>query len=549
MADIELTLFAPYNEEAVVLGDFSDWEAVPMDKGEDGVFRIRLELEDGSYRYRFRVRSKSWFYEADSWVEVVDPYAGEVEDSAEGAGILRVSGGERILDAYRWQHDDKPLPADHQLVIYELHVGDFSGGDGDAGSSGSFRDVIAKLDYLQDLGVNALELLPLAEYPGGHSWGYNPRHFFAPESSYGKPEDLKELVDRCHERGIRVLLDVVFNHAESSSPLTQIDHDYWFHHEPRDPENNWGPEFNYEGYDETLDTFPARRFAGDALRYWAGTFHLDGYRFDAARQLGNFDFLRWVVQEAKQTAGAKPFYAVAEYIPEDPAVSSRDGPVDGCWHESFYHVVTEVLTGNARDFERLKDALDGRRRGFLAPSNLVNYLSSHDHDHLLGVLGEAGVLGEEAFRRARLGFTLLFTAFGLPMVWMGDEYGEPTPSQTEPSKLNWSLLSHDDNRGLHAFVRSLIHLRTAHGALQGAELEFFHEDAERGVLAFQRWHENGGRVVVIANLAGEFLGNYPLSGLPADGVWHEWTRDYDVQVEGGQLSLDLGPFEAQVFVK
>jgi 1,4-alpha-glucan branching enzyme len=547
MAATEFTLFAPYNEEAALLADFTDWEPKAMKKDEHGVFRVTVDLEDGDYRYKFRVRSKSWFLEENAWVDVVDPYARRVEDAEQESGIVSVRGGERVTDTYEWQHDGAHLPADHELVIYELHVGDFSGGPGDEGAKSGFQDVIAKLDYLSDLGVNAIELMPIEEYPGEHSWGYNPRHFFAPESSYGGPEDLKALIDACHARGMRVIKDGVYNHAEASSPLTQIDHDYWFFHEPQDADNNWGPEFNYEHYDENLETFPARRFVGDSIRYWVAEYHFDGIRFDAAKQLDNYDMMRWVVEMSKEVASPKPFYTVAEHIPEDPAMVG-DGPMDGTWHESFYHTLNDLLTGKGLDMERLKDALDGRRRGFAGATSLVNYLSSHDHGHLMRSLGEAGILGEEAFRRARLGAALVMTAFGVPMIWMGDEFGEFNENVTDPNKLEWRLLGNEDNASLHALFRGLIRLRTSNAALQSPNLEFFHENPEAGVLAYVRWNDEGSRVAVVANLTGETRGGYPVPDMPADGTWHEWTRNFDAHVEGGVLTLDLGPYEAFVFV-
>jgi 1,4-alpha-glucan branching enzyme len=129
-APIEFKLFAPYNKGAALIGSFSNWEEIPMEKDEEGYFRTRVELEDGVYQYKFRVQSKSWFLEADQWVDVVDPYATDIDDPSQN-GLVRIKDGDRIVDTYVWQHDDKPLPADRELVIYEMHVADFSGGEAD----------------------------------------------------------------------------------------------------------------------------------------------------------------------------------------------------------------------------------------------------------------------------------------------------------------------------------------------------------------------------------------------------------------------------------
>jgi 1,4-alpha-glucan branching enzyme len=147
-ASIEFKLWAPYNKAAALIGSFSSWEEIPMKKGKDGFFLTSVELEDGVHQYKFKVQSKSWFFEPDQWVEVNDPYATDIDDPTQNCN-LRIKDGERIVDTYVWKNDDKPLPADHELVIYELHVGDFSGGEDDPYARGKYKHVVEKLDYLE----------------------------------------------------------------------------------------------------------------------------------------------------------------------------------------------------------------------------------------------------------------------------------------------------------------------------------------------------------------------------------------------------------------
>jgi len=546
-AAIEFKLFAPYNKGAALMGSFSNWEEIPMAKDEEGNFRTKVDLEDGVYQYKFRVQSKSWFLEADQWVDVVDPYATDIDDPTQNA-VVRIKDGDRIVDTYVWQHDDKPLPADRELVIYEMHVADFSGGEADPLARGKYEHVVEKLDYLVELGVNAIELMPLKEYPGDYSWGYNPRYFCAAESSYGTTEELKNLIDECHGRGIRVMIDGIYNHSESSSPLTQIDHDYWYHHAPRDPDNNWGPEFNYEFYDENLGTYPARKFIGDTVRYWIQEYHLDGIRFDAARQIANYDFMHWIVQEAKNTAGPKPFYTVAEYIPETTSITNLEGPMDGCWHDSFYHCIVEHICGDTFDLERLKDVIDCKRQGFLGATNVVNYLTNHDHNHVMAELGDRGILDEPAFKRAKLGVVLLMTAVGVPLIWMGEEFGEYKAKTIEQAKIDWTLLGNDMNKGLWEYYKGLIHLRENNQALYTENIDFFHEDPDSKVFAYTRWNDEGSRVVVVANMSDNYLGGYSVPHFPANGTWHEWTGNYDVESGDDNIIIDLPEYEAKVFV-
>ena len=546
---IEFNLFAPYNKSAALIGSFSKWEPIPMEKGDDGYFRTKVELEDGDYQYKFRVQSKSWFVEEDESVDVTDPYATDIDElSGNDDGLIHIKDGERILDTYVWKHDDKPLPADQELVIYELHVADFSGGEDDPYARGKYKHVVEKLDYISELGINAIELMPVKEYPGDYSWGYNPRHFFATESSYGSTVGLKNLIDECHGRGIRVIMDGIFNHSEASAPLTQIDHDYWYHHSPRDPGNSWGPEFNYEFHDEKLDIFPARRFIGDAIRFWIQEYHIDGIRYDAARQIANYDFMHWIVEESRKTASMKPFYNVAEFIPETPTITNADGPMDGCWHESFYQCIKEHLCGDTFDLERLKDVIDCKRQGFMGATNVVNYLTNHDHNHLMAELGAYNILDEEAFKRAKLGVAILMTAVGVPLIWMGEEFGEYKDKIQESAKIDWTLLGHDLNRGLFEFYKGLIKLRKENHALYTENIDFIHENPEGKVFAYTRWNDEGSRVVVVANFSENFLGDYHVSDFPGSGKWHEWTANYDLESGDDGITIDLGPHEAKVFV-
>ncbi|MFW5766535.1 MAG: alpha-amylase family glycosyl hydrolase [Coleofasciculus sp.] len=546
-SSIEFQLFAPYNKSAVLKGCFSDWQDIQMEKGEDGYFRTSVELEDGTYQYKFRVQSKSWFLEPDQLVDVTDPYATGVIDDETQNGVMRIKDGQRIVDTYTWQHDDTPLPQNHELVIYEMHIGDFSGGEDDPYPRGQFKHVVEKLDYLCELGINALQLMPMMEYPGDYSWGYNVRHFFALESNYGETEELKHLIDQCHSRGIRVIVDGIFNHSESEHPLTQIDHDYWYHHEPPH-EFSWGPEFNYEHYDENLDIKPAWKFIGDVVRFWIEEYHIDGIRYDAAKQIENYDFMHWITEQAHKKAGDKPFYNVAEHIPETPRITNVDGPMDGCWHDSFAYCLKDHIFGDTFDLDRLKDALDGKRQGFMGTVNIVNYLTSHDQERLMVELADHEIFDEVAFKRIKFGVALLMTAVGIPLILMGEEFGEYKPLKPESSKLDWTLLKNEGSQGLLEYYKGLIRLRKENHALYTDNIDFFYEDPEAKVLGYIRWNDQGSQLIIIANFSDNFLEGYAVSQIPESGTWHEWTRDYDVEVVEGTLELDLGEYEAKVLV-
>ncbi|MGL5940042.1 MAG: alpha-amylase family glycosyl hydrolase [Waterburya sp.] len=545
-SSIEFKLFAPYNNGATLKGCFSDWSEISMQKDEQGYFRTSVELEDGVYQYKFRVQSKSWFLEPDEWVEISDPYATDIDDASQNS-VVQIKNGQKFVDTYVWQHDDNSLPSNEELVIYELFVGGFTGGENDNKERGKFQDVIEKLDYLSELGINAIELMPIQEYPGDNKWGYTPRHFFAVESSYGSSTDLKRLIDECHGRGIRVLIDCIFNHSDPQAPLTQIDHDYWYSRKPTDPDNSWGPEFDYDHYDKNLDLKPAWQFVGDVVRFWIEEYHIDGIRYDASKQIDNYEFFTWITQQARQAAAMKPFFNMAEYIPENPQLAGYGKPMDACWHESLYQQVLKHVCGEDFNLKALKEVIDCKQQGYESATSVINYITSHDHKYILAELGDRQIFEEAAFKRAKLGAVLLMTTVGVPLVWMGSEFGEYNPE--EESKINWNLLENDLNQGLFDYYRGLINLRTQNHALKTNNIEFFSEDTNNKVLAYTRWNDQGSRIVVVANFSNNFLQNYSLDKFPQSNIWHEWTSNYDVEAKDGKLVIDLGEYEAKILVK
>lgn len=546
---IEFKLFAPNNQAVSLVGSFSDWKEKPMQKGEDGYFRVNVDLEDGTYQYKLRVQSNSPALK-NQWVEVNDPYMTQMDRQTEN-GIVRVKSGKRLIDTYVWQHDDQSLPANQDLVLYELHITDFCG-DSDLEKPNKFERAIAKLDHLSELGVNAIALMPITEYAGTYRWGYMVRYYFAPESSYGKPEDLKHLIDQCHARGMRVILDGIYNHTDDQNPLLMIDRDYWYYHDrhyPEDDANYWGPEFNYTTYDDKLDIRPAWSFVGDVVKFWISEYHIDGIRYDAVRQLADYEFCGWLMEQAKQAAGNKPFYNIAEHIPDKSEIVQPQGVFDGCWHESFRYFLKDIITGQNSNLEELKTAIDARQQGYSMTTNVVNYLASHDREHMIVELNDVGVTGEAAFGRIKLAAVLQLTAPGIPMLWMGDEFGQATRKTkvtSTPNPLNWSLLEQDLNHDLFEFYKRLIALRHNNPALRTENIEFFDTPADHKVLAYARWTEMGDRLVVVLNFSEQSHQHYAIPNL-INGAWRSWTGE-QFEVKDNQLTIDLPGFGALILI-
>lgn len=468
-------LLAPAQETVFIQIDAFDWQKQPMEKNEHGEFFFNTELADGSYRYRFHLPSHSWFYEKETWVDIIDPLATEVDREA-NAAILHLEQGMPVHSNYRWEHDEVLQTPHEAWVLYELHVGLFSADLATEDEpTGTFLKGIEKISYLEDLGITGVQLLPVQGFPGDISLGYNPAYFLAPASSYGRPEDLMAFVDALHGKQIVCLGDFVFNHASDQSPLAQIDHDYWFHHTAKDPDNSWGPEFNYNAHDEVHDRYPAWEYAQHVIHHWLYNYHFDGLRYDAVKQLAHRPFLEWSTQEAVAHAGSKAFFNIAECIPDEPSIVANGGPMNACWHDGFCQDIRRLISGETLDIEQVLNALDGTRKGYETPLQMVNYLSNHDQPRLHTHLKNLGLDDSAALQRHHLGVALLFFAVGIPMIRMGEEMAWEHSGDETPEQLPWDRLSNPSIQALYEDYQQWIQWRTQMSVLQGGGLTFICE--------------------------------------------------------------------------
>lgn len=558
LGNIPFELFAPYNENVALVGSWNHWEPIPMKRDEKGVWRTDVKLADGEYEYKFKLISRSYFAEGKE-VMVADPKSFQFSLDSHENSLVRILNGQRIIHNYQWKHDHVPLPANEDMIIYEMHVGDFRGGEGDSSDErGTFQRVIEKLDYLVELGINAIEFMPVNEFPGHTNWGYSHHSIYAVENSYGSPDDFCQLVDECHARGIRVICDAVYNHMEAEAPLTQIDYTYWFYKDnPDESFLDFGPKFNYEFFDEKLNVWPAREHVIGAIDHWVQTYHIDGIRFDCTRALKYFDLLQWFYDEAHSRADFKPFYTIAEHIPQDGAIAGPSGPMDAAWQDNFYRQLEAAILGvsvHGRDPNNTSELLrvmDGSRDGFKAPIHTVHYLNNHDEPRIMWQLGDvAKIFDDAAFRRNKLAAALLLTAPGIPMLWMGQEFGQASPRSEQRQPLNWSLLENDRNRNLLAYHAHLIQIRKTNPALRSNCYEVVADLPDRGIIAFKRWNDQGNVVVVVANLKDQPTGQFEIRIENMEGSkWHEAIFNYDIQLQGENLIDTLGESEVKVYIK
>lgn len=315
-------------------------------------------------------------------------------------------------------------PDKKNLIIYEVWVYDYNGV---SKAKRTFQGVIDRLDYIQNLGVNAIELMPVTEFDGNQSWGYNPTLYFAVDKTYGKATKLKELIDECHKRGIAVILDMVFNHTKGPNPMaklypygTDLQYNPWFSVNPPEGDNGYGEEWNH-------DFGPAHEMFTRAFKYWLEEYKIDGYRLDLSHGLcGNTNNAVQNLIDYYQNgvcATSNGAYMILEHWADGQDQLINKGMQ--CWTgagvcESYYQVAMGWLKPNDGGNS---DALDGANR-----NGYVSYAESHDEERMqykAKMYGNGNLQNDEAARLARVPACVAFNVLlkGAHMLWQFEELG------------------------------------------------------------------------------------------------------------------------------
>ena len=574
---VAFRVWAPFALGVFVAGDFNGWseEASALDREDNGYWSVEVSGAEVGQEYMFVVHGPAGVRSCN------DPYARQVTHSA-GKSVI-------VSADFDWGSSTFVMPPWDELVVYELHVGTFN--DAPDKPPGGFSSVMARLDYLRDLGITAIELLPAAEFATDFSWGYNPAHIFAVESAYGGPTKLKQLVRAAHERGIAVLADVVYNHfGPDDLDLWQFDgwseHGkggiYFYNdHRSRTP---WGDNRPDYGRPDVVS------FLRDNARMWLEEYRFDGLRWDATAYIRNIDGGGdpandlpdgWrLMQALTSDKHARQPWKV--YIAEDlqnveaitrPTAEGGAG-FDSQWDAAFVHPVRAVVTAatdSARNMHELRTAIE-RCSG--AAVRRVIYTESHDEvangkTRLPEAIWPGNADSWCARKRSTLAAAIVFTAPGIPMIFQGQEFLEDHWFHDEVP-IDWTR--QDTYAGIFSMYRDLIRLRrnwhdTTRG-LRGGQVTVHHLNDDDNVLAYYRWNQGGPRddVVVVLNVADRAYDNYRI-GLPRPGIWRirfnsDWAGygpdfgtqpSYDTSTDDQprdampwSASIGIGPYTAVV---
>lgn len=385
------------------------------------------------------------------------------------------------INDFNWTDKDFKAPAKTDIVIYELLLRDFTGTEGKAAGNGTVNKALEKIPYLKELGVNVIELLPINEFNGNISWGYNPNFYFAPDKAYGTPDDYKNFINTCHENGIAVVLDMVFNQTDWQHP--------WYRMYPvgSNPMYNADAPHAYSVLNDINQGHPLiRQQWKDVVKYWMTEYHVDGYRFDLVKGLGNNNSYAnngSSATEAYNSSRVANMRAIQEamneinpnayFINENLAGAKEENEMAATgmlnW-ANVNHAGCQYAKGisSSSSLMRMNAKSDSRTWG-----STVAYLESHDEQRLAyeqEKSGVAAIKNDHAAACRRLGSAAaqMILVPGAHMIWQFSEMGNAQSTKNsdggnnvDPKIVNWNLLNDPDNKALMENYANLIHVRLA----------------------------------------------------------------------------------------
>jgi maltooligosyltrehalose trehalohydrolase len=411
-------------EDSAAKTSGQEFHALAPEKG--GYFSGSANAGAGA-RYRFRVNDR--FYP--------DPASRFQPDGPHGPSC--------IVDpeAFRWTDSHWPGVTLKGQIIYEMHIGTFT-------KEGTWRAAAQQLEELARIGITAIEMMPVADFPGKFGWGYDGVNLFAPTHLYGSPDDLRSFIDRAHSLGLDVILDVVYNHfGPDGNYLGAFSDDYL----TRGNENEWGDAINFDG----PNSAPVREFFITNGRYWIEEFHFDGFRFDAlhaVRDQSNEYIIGAVARAARKAAGTRSIILIAENDRQEAKMvrprSQGGDDLDGMWNDDFHHSAVVALTGRKEayydDYRGTpQEFISAAKHGFLyqgqalswqkalrgsptsgiAPEVFVCFIENHDQIANTGS-GER-VRFQTSPARYRAMTALLLLGPWTPLLFQGEEFGASSP--------------------------------------------------------------------------------------------------------------------------
>ncbi|WP_316801801.1 alpha-amylase family glycosyl hydrolase [Pedobacter nototheniae] len=566
-----ITLYAPGKTSVSLIGEFNNWSASAMKKTSDGNYwwvQIDNLNPATEYAYQFLVNGT---------LKVADPYCEKILDedndkyisaatypnlkaypSGKTSGIVSVMQANQAV--YTWKNTTFNRPNKNNLVIYELLIRDFT-------SDHNYASTLAKLDYLTNLGINAIELMPVNEFEGNLSWGYNPSFYFAPDKYYGTKTALQNFIDECHGRGIAVIMDMVLNHSFGQSPMVQLYFDGtkptsdspWFNVDAKHPYN--------VGYDFNHESAATKYFAKNVMKFWMQQYKIDGFRFDLSKgftQKTSTDDASFAAYDASRIAIWKEynsyiksidpnnFYVILEHFADatEEKVLADDGMM--LWNNMNYNM--NEATMGWLDNSNFQWGFY-TNHGFSKSENLVGYIESHDEERLNfknitygNASGTYAVKGNltTSLKREEMAAAFMLSIPGPKMIWQFGELGYDISidfnGRTGEKPVKWDYFTDVNRKALYDVYAKLIKLKKNNSIFNSTTSAY----NLAGGIKYIKLTEGTNTVFVVGNF--DVVAQTANIDFGASGNWID-AFGSNVNLTANIYNATLAPGEYHVFSK
>lgn len=570
---VSLSLYAPNKEFIFVIGDFNDWKfdnSYQMNKDGD-YFWITLNNLTKGKEYVFQ-------YVIDGTIKIADPYADKVLDPWNDQYISSSTYPELISypsdeteeiasvfqtaqTAYSWSDSEFSIPAKEDLVVYELLIRDYT-------DAGNIKTVTDTLDYLERLGINAIELMPFNEFEGNDSWGYNPSFYFAPDKAYGTKDDYKTFVNECHKRGIAVFMDLVLNHSFGQSPFLRMYFDGtnptannpWYNVKSNfeNPDAQWGYDFNHES-EQT------QNLVDSINSYWMSEYHIDGFRFDFTKGFSNtvYDEDSWgsdydtdrirILKRMSDEIWKRKSNAVVifEHLSDNDEETELANYGILLWGNANTNY-NEATMGYNESGKSDLSWTSWKNRNWDNP-NVVNYMESHDEERLMyknlqygNSYGDYDVTDlNTALSRIEIAATFFFTIPGPKMIWQFGELGYDISidenERVGKKPILWEYQDDANRKKLYEVFSSLIELKKDEPAFGSDDFTLNTYSALKCI----EINHSDMDVRIIGNFDVEEGSITP--NFSTDGDWYDYFSGDTLSVTDVSVSINLTPGEYHIY--
>ena len=574
---VTLSLFAPNKQFVYIIGDFNNWEI-------DTTYYMKRTPNDSTYWLTISgltpQKEYAFQYFVDGKIKIADPYTEKVLDPwndkyitndiypnlkpyPEGKTTEIVSVLQTAKEQYTWEIQNFNRPEKSNLVIYELWLTNFL-------QNHTFNTLIDTLNYLDSLGINAIELMPITEFEGNESWGYNPSFYFAVDKYYGPADDLKKLIDECHKRGIAVILDMVLNHSFGQSPFVRLYASG--NYGPPTSENPWynvtaRHPFNV-GYDFNHESKQTQKLVDRINKFWLTEYKVDGFRYDLSKGFtqkytGNdvnawsqydqsrIDILKRMADKLWETDSSA--YVILEHFAEnseEKVLSDYGMMLWGNLNYNYNEATMGYNTNGKSDFS----SVSYKKRGWNNP-NLIGYMESHDEERLMYKNLQYGNSTNNynikdlniALNRIKLAAAFFFTVPGPKMIWQFGELGYdysinyPNNCRLCLKPFRWDYLNNIARVNLYKTFKALILLKNNYSVFRSSDFSI----NASGALKTIHINDTSMNVTIIGNF--DVIPKTIVPYFQHTGIWYDYFSGDSLIVTDSLSGINLDPGEFHIY--